>query len=170
MFSLMDMSKLRRWEVNDLSSISVREPGVELRANSCDQLCLVSCPTTPQILSFSPLVRSHLPRCQEPVLGFHPRALKVFLWAMYKEKRKRKDGKKERQGKNHLPSNSPVSLCSLLEDLPPPRNLPWFNPLNSLLSFIQSTNCIKHHHVTLECEQHWSKDKQPEGRDWLTQV
>lgn len=82
MFSLMDMSKLRRQEVNDLPSVSVGEPAVELCATSCDQLCLLSCPITPQILSFSPSVGSHLPRCQEPVLGFHPRALKLFLWAM----------------------------------------------------------------------------------------
>lgn len=66
-------------------------------------------PGHPQVLFSSPSVKSHPPTCQEPVLGFHPRALKkVFSWAMRKEKRerKRREERRERQEKNQLHSNT----------------------------------------------------------------
>lgn len=60
-----------------------------------------------QMLSFSPLVTSHLPRCQE--------ALKIFLWAMYGERRKswRRKGER-RQGENYLRNNSQCLLHARL--------------------------------------------------------
>ena len=60
-----------------------------------------------QMLSFSPLVTSHLPRCQE--------ALKTFSWAMYTERRKswRRKGER-RQEETYLRNNSQCLLRARL--------------------------------------------------------
>lgn len=112
-------SETERWMISAFCQWREIKWGIK-----CHQLWPASpwaLPCYPQILPFSPSVRSHLPRRQEPVLGFHSGTLKKsFCGQSMKRGGREREGTDEREDKRKIiflvttSTSSGIATCQTL--------------------------------------------------------